>query len=126
MCSYNNSGEAMVDELSEEEAANFVVRAGVSAERRHTATDLEKRRQVRVDITGHARIKYVGNYQSCMVLNGRLIPHASAAGGRDLLASLASGEQCKLVLPPHGDGAFPYRPSCAHRKCRQISVMHGF
>ena len=72
-----NSGEAMVDELSEEEAANFVVRAGVSAEKgRHTATDLEKRRQVRVDITGHARIKYVGKYHSCMVLNGRLIPHA--------------------------------------------------
>ena len=23
-------------------------------------------------------------------------------------------------------GAFPYTPQCAHLKCRQISVMHGF
>ena len=26
---------------------------------------------------GHARIIYVGKYQTCMVYNGRLIPHAS-------------------------------------------------
>ena len=26
-----------------------------------------RRHQVRVDIIGHARIRYVGNYQSCMV-----------------------------------------------------------
>ena len=33
--------------------------------------------RVRVNIIGHARIKYVVKYQSCMVYNGRLIPHAS-------------------------------------------------
>ena len=29
-----------------------------------------------VDIICHARIRYVGKSQSCMVLNGRLYPHA--------------------------------------------------
>ena len=33
--------------------------------------------RVRVDIIGHARIKFACKYQSCMVSNGRLIPHAS-------------------------------------------------
>ena len=33
--------------------------------------------RVRVDIIGHARIKYVGKSQPCMVEDGRLIPHAS-------------------------------------------------
>ena len=33
--------------------------------------------RVRVDIIGHARIKFVCKSQPCMVLNGRLIPHAS-------------------------------------------------
>ena len=33
--------------------------------------------RVRVDIIGHARIKYVGKYQSCMVISGQLIVHAS-------------------------------------------------
>ena len=32
---------------------------------------------MRVNIIGHARIIYVGKYQSCMAENGRLIPHAS-------------------------------------------------
>ena len=39
----------------------------------HTSSQI----RVRVDVIGHARIKYVVNYQSCMVYNGRLIPHAS-------------------------------------------------
>jgi len=33
--------------------------------------------RVRADIIGHARIKYVGRSQSCMVENGRFIPRAS-------------------------------------------------
>ena len=33
--------------------------------------------RVRADIIGLARIKYVGKYQACMVLKGRLIPQAS-------------------------------------------------
>ena len=33
--------------------------------------------RVRVNIIVHARIKYVGKSQSCMVSNGRFIPHAS-------------------------------------------------
>ena len=35
--------------------------------------------RVRSDIIRNARIKYVGKYQSCMVSNGRFIPHASYA-----------------------------------------------
>ena len=36
--------------------------------------------QVRVDILGHARIRYVGKSQSCMFSNSRLIPHAHRTG----------------------------------------------
>ena len=36
---------------------------------------------MRADITGRARINFVVEYQSCMVSNGRLIPHAPYSSG---------------------------------------------
>ena len=49
---------------------------------------------MRVDIIGYARNKYVGKYQSCMVYNGRLIPHASYS---ELVARVRAAEE------KHGD-----------------------
>ena len=43
-------------------------------------------------------------------------------GGGGVAVSAFDG----LLQAPATTGAFPYNPSCANRKCRKISVVHGF
>ena len=51
-----------------------------------------------MDIIGHARIIYVGKSQSCMVYNGRLIPHASYDG------KVGALEEKTEIRRAHADG----------------------
>ena len=51
--------------------------------------------RVRADIIGHARIIYVGKYQSCMVEIGRLLPHASYLS--PAYVSRADISECRVI-----------------------------
>ena len=66
---------------------------------------------MRVDIIGHARIKYVVKYQSCMVQNGRFIPHASCS------SLLKSVPRCFVDAPSHPEFRTVARCLMMHRAC---------